>query len=288
VQERSLSLPFAQIGPVKIHYRIFGEAGPFLVLTPGGRRGFAEFADLAGRLAGQGFRVLLYDRRNCGLSSISFDASDGESEIWADDLRDLLNYLNISKAFIGGSSSGCRLSIQFYLRNPGAVLGLCLFRVTGGEFAAKELPVKYYQSFIDAARKGGMDAVCQLDHWQERFRERPQDRDILLSMEAGPFIDAMTVWRERFCEGLHLPVLGVSADELGSIKVPSIIIPGNDRIHNSATGKLAHALIPGSILHMLPLEDSTRDLIPFGEWAPYEEEIAQTFVNFMKAATDKA
>jgi pimeloyl-ACP methyl ester carboxylesterase len=277
-------LPAANLGPITINYRVIGDAGPFLVLTPGGRRGFGEFVSLAGKIAGYGFRVLLYDRRNCGLSSISFYPSNGESEIWAEDLRDLLSHLGISNAFIGGSSSGCRMSIQFYLRNPGMVLGLCLFRVTGGEFAAKELPVKYYGSFIDAARTGGMEGVCSLDHWQERFRERPSDRDVLLSMDSSRFIETMTLWRERFVEGLRLPVLGIGAEELGLIRVPAIIIPGNDRIHNSTTGKLAHSLIPDAKLHMLPVEDSARDLVPFEEWAPYEDEIAVAFAELMRGA----
>jgi hypothetical protein len=31
----------------------------------------------------------------------------------------------------------------------------------------------------------------------------------------------------------------------------------------------------------LPIEDKDLPLIPFDEWAPYEPEIAKTFVDFM-------
>ena len=38
---------------------------------------------------------------------------------------------------------------------------------------------------------------------------------------------------------------------------------------------------PGSELHELPIVDQDVPLIPFGEWAPYEDEITGVFVDFM-------
>jgi hypothetical protein len=35
-------------------------------------------------------------------------------------------------------------------------------------------------------------------------------------------------------------------------------------------------------LHELPITDQDVPLIPFEEWAPYEAEIAETFVAFMR------
>ena len=45
--------------------------------------------------------------------------------------------------------------------------GLLLWRVTGGAHAAEHLTNQYYTSHIEAARRGGMAAVCRLDHWSE-------------------------------------------------------------------------------------------------------------------------
>jgi hypothetical protein len=92
----------------------------------------------------------------------------------------------------------------------------------------------------------------------------------------------MRRWRELFVAGAHLPVMGVTEAELNSIKVPTIIIPGNDKTHASASGLAAHRLIPGSELHRLPITDQDVPLIPFPDWAPYEEEIARVFVDFMQ------
>jgi pimeloyl-ACP methyl ester carboxylesterase len=279
-------MPFAKIGPVNLHYEIIGASGPVLALTPGGRRSLNEFLSLADKIARQGFRVLLHDRRNCGISDIYFDRSDAEDSLWAEDLQALLTFIDAGDVFVGGSSSGCRTSILHYLRHPQRVRGLCLFRVTGGPFAAKRLPENYYHRFIAAAREGGMEGVCAIDHWQERFKLRPQDRDLLLSMDLDRYIDVMSFWRDRFLQGVDLPILGVTAAELQSITVPTVIIPGNDMIHSSASGAIAQSLIPDALLHPLPIEDTRRDLIPFGEWAPQEEEIASAFVDLMHRAQD--
>jgi hypothetical protein len=37
-------------------------------------------------------------------------------------------------------------------------------------------------------------------------------------------------------------------------------------------------------LHQLPIEDLDVPLVPYSEWAPYEDEIAQTFVDLMRKA----
>ena len=279
-------MPFAKIGPVNLHYQIIGASGPVLALTPGGRRSFKEFLPLADKIARQGFRILLHDRRNCGLSDIYFDRSDAEDALWAEDLQALLTFIDAGDVFVGGSSSGCRTSILHFLRYPQRVRGLCLFRVTGGPFAARRLPENYYHRFIAAAREGGMQSVCAIDHWQERFKQRPGDQELLLSMDVDRYIDVMSFWRDCFVKGVDLPILGVTAAELQSITVPTVVIPGNDMIHSSASGAIAQSLIPGAILHPLPIEDTSRDLIPFDEWAPQEEEIASAFVDLMRRARD--
>jgi hypothetical protein len=47
-------------------------------------------------------------------------------------------------------------------------------------------------------------------------------------------------------------------------------------------GRIAAERIPGSVLHQLPIEDQEVPLINYTEWAPYENEIAQTFLELMR------
>ncbi len=275
-------MPTAKVRGLNINYEIVGERGPFVTMVTGGRRGYHEFLPLARKLAAKGHRVLLHDRRNTGASDMLLDDKEVEEIVWADDLHALLGQLGGLPAFIGGSSSGARTSLLFAIRHPEAVRGLLLLRVTGGAFAAKRLPENYYGQFIDVAKKGGMKAVCETEAYQERIQANPANREKLMAMDPERFIAIMSKLRDLFVAGANLPVMGVTEDQLSKIKAPVMIIPGNDNTHSSESGRIAHRMIPGSEIHQLPITDKDVPLIPFEEWAPYEDEITDVFTGFMK------
>lgn len=274
-------MPVAQIRGLNINYEIVGDDGPWVALITGGRRGYQEFLPIAGKIAERGYRVLLHDRRNTGASDIKFEAHEVEEATWADDLRELLDQLGAAPAFVGGSSSGARTAIMFGLRHPDATRALMLLRVTGGEFPAKRLPEMYYGQFITAARDGGMEAICKTETWAERIETNPANREKLMTMDTDEFIATLTRWKELFEAGAHLPVMGVTEEQLGSLKMPTIVIPGNDNTHSSESGRTAHRMIPGAEIHDLGLEDEDVPLIPYPDWAPYEPEITDVLTGFM-------
>jgi pimeloyl-ACP methyl ester carboxylesterase len=280
-------MPMATIRGVRLHYRVFGDQGPWLAFVTGGRRSFAEFIPLAEKIAGHGFRVLLHDRRNTGASDILIAGEESEEEIWTDDLVELLGQLDALPAFVGGTSSGARMSMLTYLRHPDAVKALILARITGGDFAAGRLPGMYYGQFIEAARQGGMAAVCATEQYQERIAANPSNRERLMAMDPNDYIAVMTRWLARFNEGPRKPVLGMTDDAMRSIRVPTLIVPGNDNTHASVNGLAAARLIPNSELFRLPIEDQDVPLLPFSAWAEHESLLAERFADFMRRV-DKA
>jgi pimeloyl-ACP methyl ester carboxylesterase len=275
-------MPIAHIRGVNIIYQIIGTKGPWVALSPGGRRDMSSVAPLAKVIADQGYRVLLHDRRNCGLSDICIDGDDSEYEIWADDLYELLRQREALPAFIGGSSSGCRLSVLFALRHPEAVKGLLLWRVTGGRFACERLAQNYYTQYIEAAQKGGMKAVTELDHFKERCIANPSNLGYLIRLDPKRFIAVMTHWRKSFIESIDLPIIGATEAELKSLKVPTVVIPGNDRTHGTETGRIAAKLIPKSELHIIWEKDLDVDLGAMEDWEPKNPEMAGYFIDMMK------
>ncbi len=275
-------MPVSKINGVNINWRAIGDHGPRVVMTTGGRRGHDEFIPLAEKIAAYGYRVMLHDRRNTGASDILIEGDEGEEVIWTRDMHALLSEQNALPAFFSGSSAGARTSILFYLRYPQAARGLLLLRVTGGPFAAGRLPEQYYGQFIRAAKEGGMAAICAMEAWQERIAANPRNGEYLKNLPVRQFIDVLTRWNEIFVAGANYPVIGVTPDELRAIKTPTVIIPGNDNTHSSASGLTAHRLIPGSKLHQLPITDQDVPLIPFPDWGQYEPEIARVFADFMQ------
>jgi pimeloyl-ACP methyl ester carboxylesterase len=274
-------MPATIIRGVEINYEVVGSHGPWMALAPGGRHGLEVIRSLARRMADAGYRVVIFDRRNCGASDVSIEGEEGEFVVWADDLYALLAKLDALPAIVGGGSSGCRMSLLFALRHPEAVRALLLFRVTGGRFAAQRLAENYYGQFIRAAERGGMAAVCEMEHFRERIAVKPTNRDLLMAMDPRRFIAVMTRWRDQLLADADKPVIGATEEELGSIRVPVCIVPGNDNTHSGATGRLAHRLIPGSELHELTPGHIDVDLVPYEEWAD-EGELAAIFVDFLR------
>jgi pimeloyl-ACP methyl ester carboxylesterase len=282
--EREDAMPVANIRGVNLNYEVLGTHGPWMALSPGGRRSLDMVKSLAQRVANASYRVLIHDRRNCGLSDIAIGGESSEYEIWAEDLHELLLRLKGLPAIVGGGSSGCRLSLLFALKYPHIVRALLLWRATGGAFAAWRLTENYYDQYIRAARQRGMAAVCELDHFKERIEARPSNRQALMAMDPQVFIAAMERWRDQFRRGAELPVIGASEKDLNSIKVPTCIVPGNDKTHNHAIGETAYRMIAGSELHDLFPGDLDVDLVPPEDWAEKEGEMAAVFTDFLRRA----
>ena len=275
-------MPYATVRGVQINYKILGTEGPWVALTPGGRREYKEVEDLATRVAAKGYRVMLHDRRNVGASEISLSGAETEEAVWSDDLYELLKQHDALPAFVGGSSSGARTSMLFGVRHPEATRGLLLMRVTGGAFAAGRLPENYYDQFIRAAQEGGMAAVCETEAYADRISAKAEHRETLMAMDPTEFISILQKLRELFVAGANLPVMGLSEEDFNGITAPTIIIPGNDNTHASESAGNAHKLIPGSEWHELPLAFEDVDVVGFEELEPHYDEIATVFDNFMQ------
>jgi pimeloyl-ACP methyl ester carboxylesterase len=271
----------ANVGGLNIVYEILGSTGPVIALMPGARRGSDEMKPLAEKMAAKGVRVLLHDRRNTGGSDMLLDSSTTEEITWANELHELLNQQGLLPAYIAGSSSGARTAINFALHHPDSLLGLLIIRVTGGEFAAKRLPQNYYRAFIEAAERGGMEAVGETARFQEYFGTNPKVREQLMAIDPKDFIKIQSELLEKFLAGADLPVMGFTEEELGTIKVPTLVVPGNDNTHSSKSGRIAHDMIKGSEMHELPITDQDVDLVGWTEWSDLELEIAEVFVDFV-------
>lgn len=274
-------MPLANVNGANINYTVLGNRGPWVALSPGGRLGLEAVRSLAERVADAGYRVLIHDRRNCGASDVVIGGDDSEHAIGADDAYELLSQFNALPAYIGGRSSGCRLSLVLALRHPEAVRALLLWRITGGPYPAMRLAEKYYGEYVTAAKRGGMAAVCETEFFRERIKERPANRDRLMAMDPRRFIETMSHWSKYFSDDADKPVIGASETELRSIRIPACIVPGNDRIHTRRVGENLSRLMPDSELHILMTTDHDVDMGPNEEWIDKQGELAALFVDFL-------
>ena len=282
----------ARVRGVILNYEIIGSEGPWIALTPGSRRSYHELIPLSQRLAQDGYRVLLHDRRNCGASDVGIEGIGSEHEIWADDLHALAGQLGALPLYVGGSSAGARLAILFALRHPESVSGLLLWRLTGGQHAAQKLARQYYEQFAEMAKAGGMAAVCESEHFRECIAARASNRERLMAMDPAEFIRVMDLWRDNFLAAATLPIVGATEAQLRGLAMPVCLIAGNDKVHTPVTARKAAALLPNSVFHddvveKRPDDDLLNDWNP-AEWRSREGRIAELFLQVMAKARGKA
>jgi len=275
-------MPYAHARGVSINYQVLGDSGPWVALSPGGRRPLEAVKSIAARVCAAGYRVLIHDRRNCGSSDVVIDGGEPESEQWALDLDALLEQLGAGAVAVGGASSGARLALLLALRRPARVRALVLWRVSGGPFAAARLAEEYYGRYIKVAERGGMPAICETEHFRDRIAARPANRDRLLAMDPAHFIRVMTRWRGSLLETGADPVLGAGEPELRSLRIPCCIFPGNDRTHPRGASFALARLVQNAEVHELFDEDLDTDVAPLEAWESQEVELVRRVVEFLR------
>jgi hypothetical protein len=128
---------------------------------------------------------------------------------------------------------------------------------------------------------GGMAAVCETDRFRDLIARIPDRRSQIMAWETAAFIQVMQRWRNNLEAGEADPMLGASEQALRSIDFPVCVIPGNDRTHSVAAGRLVHSLIPGAKLVELRPDQIDVDLIPLSEWVP-DEALAPVVVDVLR------
>ena len=169
-------MPVAELDGIEIAYELVGDGQPW-VLTPGGRftKEVGGLPEMARALADHGRQVLTWDRPNCGASSVVFRGRS-ESEVQADALGALLRHLDLGPTVIAGGSGGARVSLIAAARNPDVTAGLAMWWISGGVPGLLQLANYYCMPSADAAWHGGMEAVVELDQWQEVLARNPRNR----------------------------------------------------------------------------------------------------------------
>ncbi|MBV8804319.1 MAG: alpha/beta hydrolase, partial [Sinobacteraceae bacterium] len=94
-------MPRKNVNGIDIAYEIVGDGKRSAIITPGGRysKDTPGVRELALKLAGGGFRTVIWDRPNCGESDVSFTGFS-ESRLHADALAGLLLELELAPAMV--------------------------------------------------------------------------------------------------------------------------------------------------------------------------------------------
>ncbi|HET9720422.1 MAG TPA: alpha/beta fold hydrolase, partial [Solirubrobacteraceae bacterium] len=140
---------FAKLGPIRLCYESFGAPGapPLLLVMGLASQMLVWEEDFCELLASRGFRVIRYDNRDVGRSTILREApvpkrwqlalrdpkgAPYSLEEMADDAAGLLDHLQISAAHVVGASMGGMIAQAVAIRHPDRVLSLVSIMSTTG------------------------------------------------------------------------------------------------------------------------------------------------------------
>jgi pimeloyl-ACP methyl ester carboxylesterase len=244
---------------IGIDYEFHGDAdAPAVVLTPGGRfpKETSGVPELARLIAQSGFRVLLWDRPNCGASDISFDGPS-ESAIHADVLGALIGALDLGRVTLLGGSAGSRITLLTAARIPERVCRVAVWWITGGAISLAQIAAYYCGDSAQAAATGGMEAVAALPAWAEQIARNPKNRSIILQQDPDAFIERMQQWAAAYGHSETSPVPGMTDGDFARLTMPVMVFRSghSDLSHTRRTSEWLHELLPNSQLVEPPWPD---------------------------------
>jgi pimeloyl-ACP methyl ester carboxylesterase len=270
-------MPVVELDGIEIAYELVGDGGRPWVLTPGGRftKEVGGLPEMARAIADTGRQVVLWDRPNCGASSVVFRGRS-ESEVQAEALGALLRHLDLGPAVIAGGSGGARVSLLTAARNPDVTAGLAMWWISGGVPGLLQLASYYCMPSSDAAWHGGMEAVAALDQWQEVQASNPRNRERILAIDRGEFLAVMDRWAVPYCPCDDALVPGLDDADVARLAVPILVFRSgsSDMSHTRATSETLARGLPGAELVEPPWGDD--------EWNERRAAITETGSLFVR------
>ena len=226
-------------------------------------------------LAGEGFRVIRFDNRDCGLTTkieggpdpditaaIGGDASSAAYSLddMADDAAGLLDALGVAKAHIVGASMGGMIAQLVALRHPDKALSLCSIMSSTGDRTVGEPTPEAMSALLQPIPQSRDEAI-----------ERGVSVNGIIGSPGYPTPEAKL--RERsgraydrqfYPAGNARQLVAIMAQEdrteaLGGVDVPALVIHGAaDPLVQPSGGEATAKAIPGA--ELLTIEGMGHDL----------------------------
>jgi 3-oxoadipate enol-lactonase len=221
-------MPFVTTGDILTYYEDEAPAPPSarreapVVLIHGHSADLRLWEPQVPALVGAGYRVVRYDVRGHGRSSVPPTGYDWEH--YLADLRALLDHLRVSRAHLAGISMGGAIALELALEEPGRVASLTLLDSALPGFAYSPQFEDDVERLRDAVRAEGPRAAVER-HWLthpifDGVRRRPEAfaalRRMVLDYPAADYLD----------EAEYPPPERPAIERLHEVSAPTLVVVG--------------------------------------------------------------
>jgi len=231
----------ASVNGARLHYEVVGEGEPLVLVHAGiadSRMWDAQIEAFAQR-----YRVIRYDMRGFGKTAMVEGAYSHH-----EDLRGLLDYLDVRRAHLVGCSMGGATALDFALRFPERVGALVLVGSAVSGFDADVERPKQWDELVAADEVGDLERVSELEVqiWVDGPGREPEDvdtavRDLVREM------NLIALKNEASGLGEELLPEPPAVDRLVEIRASSLIIVGDsDQPRITATADLLERELPNA------------------------------------------
>jgi pimeloyl-ACP methyl ester carboxylesterase len=264
-------MPSINLNGEVFHYGSVGEGLPF-VFQHGMGADVAQPLSAGANLAG--WHVIAMDCRGHGQTEANLDPARISFVQFAEDLKVLLDSLNIGRAVVGGISMGAGVALAFALAHPERVNGLILVRP-----AWLDRPFPTNLRWFPLAARLLQD--YPVDEAAPRFEQLPEFSEL----EAGsrPAADSLLGQfrrphaRERasILVGMPASVPVTSLAQCRQLQVPTlVVVNAHDPVHPDVLGEQLAAAIPGAALSRITSKAESETL--------HQADLARTLQDFLE------
>ena len=235
------------VNGAELYYEVDGEGEPLVLVHAGicdSRMWNGQFESFA-----QHYRTIRHDMRGFG-KSLMVEGPYSHHE----DLRALLDALDVGRASLVGCSQGGGAVIDFALENPQRVEALVLVGSAVGGFEFDEEPPEEWDELVAADEAGDLERVSEMEvrMWVDGPRRGPEVvdpavRDLVREM------NLIALKNEALELGEELEPQPPAATRLSEIQVPTLVlIGGEDRSRPLAAADLLTKDLPNTRKAVIP------------------------------------
>ncbi len=253
-------MPNVTLNGIPVYYEVTGKGPPLLMMAPGGfdariqrwnsgevwptMRPLESLADLC--------TIVAYDRREAGRSGGRIEKLTWDH--YAVEARELLDHLGQQRAFVMGGCMGVSAVLAFAARCPERCIGLVLHKPAGG-FRWNLRLKKRFADHLAFARERGMAAVVQAGKEAKAFLDDPRGgpwawtnswNAEFASAFAKTDLDWYVAQVEESYRAMFLSVTapGASPEEVRAMKMPVLLLPGDDDSHGYSASQYLKEGLP--------------------------------------------
>lgn len=252
-------MSFAEVNGIKISYEIFGEGFPLILIHGFGSKKEVFIAQI--NELSKDFKVIRFDNRGAGQSDRPIGAYN--MEMFADDVKGLIDYLKIEKTHILGYSLGGMIAQQFAINYPERLEKLILINTTSyfpadetGIEMYKQSKISYYNSLMEDPVKTFYDNATpgfsrnfkkrMLADPKQKFYDSFSAEDLIEMKKMNPATPDDITSQAEALKGFDL------RDKLSNVNTNTLIITAtHDKTLPKLMSDIIHEKLPNSELAVI-------------------------------------